>query len=124
MGRVRLLSPRQRELHESRDLSPAVREVARRRSAPRGYAEPSPPEVLRKRELARRLSLNPWTLDRWRKSDSSFPQPIWLSATTPVWLVAEVDAWLGSRPRGGIAPSWPSTSPQRLRRSVKQRSAD
>ena len=46
MGRVKLLSLRQRELHNSRDLSPAVSEVARHRSPSRGHVKPShPPEV-------------------------------------------------------------------------------
>ena len=106
---VRQLSPRQREFHDTRDLSPTVGEAARDRSTSRGYPEPSrPPEVLRKRELARLLSVNPWTLDRWRKTNPTFPQPIWLSDTTPAWRLADIEAWLASRPKGGVAPSWNS----------------
>jgi predicted DNA-binding transcriptional regulator AlpA len=122
--RVRLRSIYERQFDKRGDLSPEVGEVAPHRSASRRDAEHShPPGVLRKRELARRLSVNPWTVDRLRKSDPSFPQPIWLTPTTPVWLAAEVDAWLGSRPRDGIAPSWLGMAPKRLRKQIKVREA-
>jgi len=122
--RVRILSVYERQLDKRGNLSPGVGELAPHRSASLADVEsPSAPEVLRKRELAQRLSVNPWTLDRWRRSNPTFPQPIWLSATTPVWFVAEIDAWLGSRPRGGLAPCWSRMAPKRFRKQIKMREA-
>jgi predicted DNA-binding transcriptional regulator AlpA len=68
-------------------------------------ATASPLEVVRKRPLAKKLDVSPWTIDRWRADpDSQFPQPLWLSPTTPVWRVVEVEHWLSTRPKGGLSP--------------------
>jgi len=58
-----------------------------------------PLALIRKRPLAKRLSVNPWTIDRWRKA-GKFPPPIWLSETVPVWRVADIERWLRDRESG------------------------
>jgi predicted DNA-binding transcriptional regulator AlpA len=65
-----------------------------------------PLDLIGKRELARALRINPWTLDRWRRCNPAFPQPIWISAVTPRWRRNEIEEWLASRQRGGTAPDW------------------
>jgi predicted DNA-binding transcriptional regulator AlpA len=73
-------------------------------TAERGDSDPL--ELIGKRQLARLLGVNPWTIDRWRKADVEFPAPIWLSNSTPRWRRADVERWLAAKRRGGIAPSW------------------
>lgn len=63
-------------------------------------------EMISKKELAALLSVNSWTLDRWRKSDPEFPRAVWLSPTTPRWRKADVERWLATRKTGGVAPDW------------------
>jgi len=46
-----------------------------------------PLQMIRKRELAKRLGVNPWTIDRWRKL-GLIPEPIRLSDQVLVWRVA------------------------------------
>jgi predicted DNA-binding transcriptional regulator AlpA len=57
---------------------------------------PSPIDLIRKKPLAAKLGVNPWTLDRWRKA-GQFPQPIWLSPSVPAWRVSDIDAWLRTK---------------------------
>jgi predicted DNA-binding transcriptional regulator AlpA len=66
-----------------------------------GAARPSPADAIttiRKRDLAARLGVSPWTIDRWRQQpEQNFPQPLWLSASTPVWRVEDVLRWMNER---------------------------
>jgi predicted DNA-binding transcriptional regulator AlpA len=77
-----------------------------------GAPAPSPPDssdrisMMSKKQLARLLSVNPWTIDRWRKSDASFPSPVWVTDTTPRWYCRDIERWLASKHQGGIAPEW------------------
>jgi predicted DNA-binding transcriptional regulator AlpA len=43
-----------------------------------------PLDLIRKRPLAKRLGVSPWTTDRWRKT-GDFPEPIWLSDVVLAW---------------------------------------
>ena len=103
---------------------PAPPEVSGRRI---GTGHNNPPEqiddplqLLTKRELAMLLGVNAWTLDRWRKQDSGFPKPIWISDTTPRWPRGEIAAWYASRQRGGVSPDW-TRSTRRQRRAPMRR---
>ena len=81
-----------------------------------------PLALLTKRQLAELLAVDPWTIDRWRKGDPDFPEPIWLSGTTPRWKRVAIDHWLATRQHGGISPDWQQI-PRRERRkpAVKRR---
>jgi predicted DNA-binding transcriptional regulator AlpA len=99
---------------------PTRPEVTRRRV---GIGHNNPPEaiddpsaLLTKRNLAELLAVNPWTLDRWRKRDSDFPDPLWISGTTPRWRRTDVERWLESRPKGGLSPEWNRSTTIRRRR--------
>jgi len=78
--------------------------------AQRPVDEPAAPfdglELIDKRTLADLLQINPWTIDRWRKSRPDFPPCIWISGSTPRWSRAAVMAWLASLQKGGAAPDW------------------
>jgi predicted DNA-binding transcriptional regulator AlpA len=65
-----------------------------------------PLALITKADLARLLNVTPWTLDRWRKADPSFPEVIWLSDSTPRWRRIDVEKWLASRQRGGTSPDF------------------
>ena len=85
------------ERDDGRARRPETDVVARRRSGARAPAEDQPPdplECLRKTDVAALLKADPWTLDRWRRLDPTFPAPIWLSNTTPVWRRRDIEAWL------------------------------
>src|SRR5262245_23185346 len=93
---------------------------------------PTPPEttgrrlsadplaLLSKKQLAELLSIDPWTVDRWRKSDPTFPPPVWLSNTTPRWRRADIERWLATRKKGGRAPSWDQQSTRPARQSPRR----
>ena len=55
-----------------------------------------PLDLIRKRPLAKRLGVSPWTIDRWRKA-GDFPEPIWLSDAVLAWRVTDIDEWLRRR---------------------------
>jgi predicted DNA-binding transcriptional regulator AlpA len=65
-----------------------------------------PLSLLTKRQLAELLQINPWTIDRHRKSDPDFPAPVWISGTTPRWRRQDIESWLATRPRGGRSPDY------------------
>ena len=73
---------------------------------------PDPLALMTKRELANLLAVDPWTIDRWRKSDD-FPVPVWLSGTTPRWRRADIETWLATRQQGGRAPDYDRAAPCR-----------
>jgi predicted DNA-binding transcriptional regulator AlpA len=56
--------------------------------------------------VGRILGLHPGSVDRYRRTDASFPAPRWISSLTPRWKRAEVEAWLASRPRSARAPAF------------------
>jgi predicted DNA-binding transcriptional regulator AlpA len=97
---------------------PARSEVTGRRQ-PIGV---DPLALLSKKQLAALLAIDVWTVDRWRKSDPTFPQPIWVTNTTPRWRRADVEAWLSTRKKGGRSPAWDeqSNKPQRSRRATEE----
>jgi hypothetical protein len=84
-----------------------------------------PPELLSKKDLAQLLGITPWSLNQWRRDPKiGLPACIWLSSTTPRWRRSDIETWLASRQRGGLAPSWSNTAPQRqTRRKRRQGSA-
>jgi prophage regulatory protein len=62
-------------------------------------AENSPTDSLalvRKRDLARLLGVDRWTLDNWRRT-GRFPQPLKLSEHIVAWRRSDVEAWLEKR---------------------------
>jgi predicted DNA-binding transcriptional regulator AlpA len=70
-----------------------------------------PLSMLSKSELADLLSVDPWTIDRWRRPDEptydpDFPEPIWISGATPRWRRIHIERWLARRPAGGLSPNW------------------
>ena len=103
-------------------------EVTRRRgtdlttvvSDPRAVVVTSDPlELLGKRELADLLRVNPWTVDRWRRTDPDFPAPIWISKSTPRWRRKDIEAWLATRQRGGTSPAFGEMRKHKRRRERK-----
>jgi predicted DNA-binding transcriptional regulator AlpA len=65
-----------------------------------------PPQLLTKREVAELLRLNPWSVDRLRRTDPAFPECVWISGTSPRWRLSDIESWLSSRPTGGTSPDW------------------
>jgi predicted DNA-binding transcriptional regulator AlpA len=65
-----------------------------------------PPQLLTKRDVASLLRLNPWSVDRLRRTDTTFPECVWISGTSPRWRVSDIEQWLSSRPTGGTSPDW------------------
>jgi predicted DNA-binding transcriptional regulator AlpA len=61
---------------------------------------------LDKMQVARLLGVNAGSVDRYRRTDPSFPLPFWITATTPRWSRAEIEQWLASRPRSARAPAF------------------
>ena len=50
-------------------------------------------QLIKKKELAQLLRINPWTIDNWRKR-GRIPQPIILSPQVVAWPRAEILQWL------------------------------
>jgi predicted DNA-binding transcriptional regulator AlpA len=73
--------------------------------------------LLTKQNVARRLNTTPWTIDRYRKIDATFPQPIWLGPVSPRWEPASIELWLQTRRRGGVARLSPQHRVRRRQRS-------
>jgi predicted DNA-binding transcriptional regulator AlpA len=59
-------------------------------------AIPASLQLLRKSEVAKLLSVNPFTVDRFRRN-GNFPSPIWISDTTPCWRAADIARWIAER---------------------------
>ena len=59
----------------------------------------NPLSLIRKRPLAKRLGVSPWTLMRWVKL-GRFPPPLMLSDVVLAWRTADVEKWLRQRERG------------------------
>jgi predicted DNA-binding transcriptional regulator AlpA len=71
--------------------------------------ERRPPDSLRllsKKQVADLLAVNPFTIDRWRRTDATFPEPLWVTPTTCRWRRTDIQAWLNARPAGGRSPAW------------------
>ena len=81
-----------------------------------------PLSLLSKKALAQLLAVDPWTIDRWRRDDPDFPQPIWVTPTTARWRRAVVEAWLRTRKQGGRSPAWDqqTNKPKHSRRATKE----
>jgi predicted DNA-binding transcriptional regulator AlpA len=62
-----------------------------------------PLQMLGKQQLAELLQVNPWTVDRWRRENPDFPEPIWISDITPRWRRSAIESWLATRRKGGLA---------------------
>jgi predicted DNA-binding transcriptional regulator AlpA len=56
--------------------------------------------------LAQLLDVDPFTIDRWRRDDPTFPPPLWVSGSTPRWKRIDIEQWVASRPAGGLSPNW------------------
>ena len=65
-----------------------------------------PIELLSKADVAAALKIDRWTLDRLRKTDASFPPPLWLTPKSARWRPIDVLNWQNARPRGGRSPEW------------------
>jgi predicted DNA-binding transcriptional regulator AlpA len=81
----------------------ARKDNARKTVAP---ASDDPLAMISKREVAALLSINAYTLDRWRRSRPDFPNPIWLSGTTLRWARRDIELFIATRQRGGRSPDW------------------
>lgn len=57
--------------------------------------------LLRKREAADRLGVNPRTLERWEKA-GQFPARVRVGANTTGWLESDLEAWLLERERVSV----------------------
>jgi predicted DNA-binding transcriptional regulator AlpA len=55
-----------------------------------------PLALIRKRELAALLGVNPWTIDNWRKR-GLIPPPIVLSPQVVAWRRSDIERWLVER---------------------------
>ena len=55
-----------------------------------------PLQLIRKRQLAKLLGVNVWTIDHWRRH-GRIPQPIKLSAQILGWRRCDIDQWLDQR---------------------------
>jgi predicted DNA-binding transcriptional regulator AlpA len=75
--------------------------------------------LLSKKQLAELLSIDAWSIDRWRRDpDSGFPPPIWIGGNTARWRRADIETWLNNCRAGGKAPSYrraPPVPPRRRR---------
>jgi predicted DNA-binding transcriptional regulator AlpA len=65
-----------------------------------------PLEMMSKKDIADRLKLDTWTVDHLRKTDPTFPPPIWLTDKSARWRSIDVLNWQAARPRGGLSPEW------------------
>ena len=51
-------------------------------------------DLIKKRDLAKRLAVSPWTIDEWVRK-GKFPPPIYVMPGAPArWRVKDVEAWL------------------------------
>jgi|SRR5580700_5050464 predicted DNA-binding transcriptional regulator AlpA len=80
-----------------------------------------PFDMYSKKQIARLLGVNPFSIDRWRKSDPEFPKPLWVSPSTPRWRRADIERWISSRQQGGIAPDWTKNHTKPRKESRKSR---
>ena len=53
-------------------------------------------QLIRKRELAKLLGVNAWTIDHWRKR-GLIPPPVVLSPQILGWRRADIELWLAQR---------------------------
>ncbi len=63
------------------------------------FSKPTNDDVvlLRKAEVARRLGVTVWTIDRWAKS-GLFPKPIYLMPGSPArWRFRDIEAFIDKR---------------------------
>jgi predicted DNA-binding transcriptional regulator AlpA len=67
-----------------------------------------PLALIRKRELAQLLRVDPWTIDAWRKT-GRIPPPIILSPQIVAWRRSDITLWLAQRetaPSATRKPNW------------------
>ena len=72
--------------------------------------------LLSKSQIAERIGVSIWTVDRIRERDPDFPPTIWLTDKTCRWESSAVEQWLASRPHGGKSPGWSERVPPMARR--------
>lgn len=57
-------------------------------------------QLISKAELALLLSVNVWTIDRWRATRRDFPKPLEITpGATLRWRAREIEDWLNARER-------------------------
>jgi len=54
---------------------------------------PDPIQLIRKRDLAKLLSVQPWTIDAWRRK-GRLPAPVVLSPQIVAWKRQDIEQWL------------------------------
>jgi predicted DNA-binding transcriptional regulator AlpA len=55
-----------------------------------------PIQLIRKKELAKMLGVDRWTIDRYRREMPDFPRPLKFSEQVLVWDLTEIKAWLST----------------------------
>jgi predicted DNA-binding transcriptional regulator AlpA len=50
-------------------------------------------QLIRKRDLAKLLGINTWTVDEWRRR-GRLPEPLVLSPQVVAWRRTDIDGWL------------------------------
>jgi prophage regulatory protein len=56
-------------------------------------------QLMRVKDVARKLSIGVSTVWEYTKSDALFPRPIHLSEKVTAWYEHEIDAFIASKPR-------------------------
>jgi predicted DNA-binding transcriptional regulator AlpA len=77
-----------------------------------------PLALIRKKDLAKLLGVNVWTIDNWRRA-GKFPEPITLSHQIVAWRRADIDRWLIERQLKPIATTPPKPAP-RIRENAEE----
>jgi predicted DNA-binding transcriptional regulator AlpA len=78
------------------------------------------PAILTKETAADYLGIGTTGLDILRKSDPTFPDPVWLDSRAR-WVRTDLDEWVAKLPRSAISPDKPTPVPVRHRRSKHDR---
>jgi predicted DNA-binding transcriptional regulator AlpA len=81
-----------------------------------------PLEYMSQKDIAARVKIDPWTINHIRKTDPSFPQPVWLTDKSPRWRSVDILNWMSSRPRGGQSPEWKRSAMRASKRKPSRES--
>jgi predicted DNA-binding transcriptional regulator AlpA len=74
----------------------SIESTGRSKDERRRLPSADPLALIRKRELAELLGVNPWTIDGWRKR-GLIPPAIILSPQVVVWRRSDIERWLIER---------------------------